>query len=136
MLLIVTGMGTALYLLTAIAEQVVEGRFRDLLGRNAMQRRIEQLEGHVIVYGFGRLGRVVAGEIAARRVPLVIADADPGKEPDLVRLGVPYLIGSALSDEILERPGCGGRGHWWPRRRPIRTTCSSRCRRARRIRGS
>jgi voltage-gated potassium channel len=51
------------------------------------------------------LGRVVAEEIAKRRVPLVIVDADPGKESDLMRLGVPYLIGSALSDEILERAG-------------------------------
>jgi len=105
MLLIVTGVGTALYLLTAIAEQVVEGRFKDLFGRNAMQRRIEQLEGHVVVCGFGRLGRVVAEQVAERRVPLVIVDADPGLESDLVRLGMPYIIGSALSDDVLERAG-------------------------------
>jgi len=105
MLLIVTGVGTALYLLTAIAEQVVEGRFRDLFGRNAMQRRIEQLEGHVVVCGFGRLGRVVAEQVAERQVPLVIVDANPALEPDLVRLGMPYIIGSALSDDVLERAG-------------------------------
>lgn len=105
MLLIVTGVGTALYLLTAIAEQVVEGRFRDLFGRNAMQRRIEQLEAHVVVCGFGRLGRVVAEQVAERKVPLVIVDANPALEPDLVRLGMPYIIGSALSDDVLERAG-------------------------------
>ena len=30
-------------------------------------------------------------------------DADPGREPDLKAADVPYEIGSALHDEVLER---------------------------------
>src|SRR5262245_45732186 len=41
--LIVTGFGTAFYLFAAIIQFVVEGQFRDMVGRVAMKRRIEQL---------------------------------------------------------------------------------------------
>jgi voltage-gated potassium channel len=105
MALIVVGVGTALYLLAAMAELVLEGRLRDFLGRTAMQHRIEQLRGHVIVCGHGRLGRVVAEELRRSGVPLVIIDADPDKEAELAPTGALYLIGSALDDDVLERAG-------------------------------
>ena len=103
--LIVTGVGTALYLFGAIAELVLEGRLQEYLGRSAMERSIERLEGHVIVCGFGRFGRVVADDLQRNGVPVVIIDLDPDREPELVALGLPYVIGSALSDEVLERAG-------------------------------
>ncbi|MFN8546063.1 MAG: potassium channel protein [Candidatus Binatia bacterium] len=105
MVLILTGVGTALYLLSTLAEDLVEGRLRAFLGRNTMQRRIDQLEDHVVVCGYGRFGRVVADELTRRDVPVVIIDHDPAKEADLVRADLPYLIGSALADDVLERAG-------------------------------
>ena len=54
--LIIGGVGTAFYLLTTVAELVIEGRLREFLGKTAMLRKIHQLEGHVIICGFGRFG--------------------------------------------------------------------------------
>jgi voltage-gated potassium channel len=103
--LIVSGVGTAFYLLVSIAELLIEGHLRDFLGRTAMQHRVDRLSEHVIVCGFGRFGRVVAEELGQAGLAVVIVDADAAKEPELVRAGVPYLIGSALSDEVLDRAG-------------------------------
>jgi voltage-gated potassium channel len=101
--LIVTGVGTALYLFAVTAELLVEGRLREYLGRTAMQRKIHQLEGHVVICGYGRFGRVVAEELARNSVPLVVIDHDPAKEAELTQAGLPYLIGSALEDSVLEQ---------------------------------
>src|SRR5262245_63850578 len=38
---------------------------------------------------------------------MVVIDADPHREEEIRQLGVPYLIGSALSDEMLEGAGIG-----------------------------
>jgi voltage-gated potassium channel len=103
--LITTGVGAALYLLSQLAELVIEGQLREVFGRNAMEREIARLENHVIVCGFGRFGRAVVEELLRSRSPLVIIDSDPAKKDDLVSLGVPYLIGSALSDETLDHAG-------------------------------
>jgi len=103
--LIVTGVGTAFYLLAVAAELVIEGQLREFLGTSAMQRKIHQLEGHVIVCGFGRFGRVVTEELLRHSVPVVVIDPNPGLEAELTRIGVLHLTASALEDEILEEAG-------------------------------
>ncbi len=103
--LITTGVGTALYLFTVTAELVIEGRLREFLGTSAMQRKIHQLEGHVVVCGFGRFGRVVVEELLRHSVKLVVIDSNPALAAELERLDVPHLTGSALEDEVLDEAG-------------------------------
>jgi voltage-gated potassium channel len=103
--LILSGVGSALYLFSVGAQLLLEGQLRDLFGRTAMQRRADQLDGHVVLCGYGRFGRAVAGELLRNGAEMVVIDADPDREEEMRQLGVPYLIGSALSDEVLERAG-------------------------------
>jgi len=103
--LIVTGVGTALYLLAVIAQLMFEGTLREALGATAMQRRIHNLSGHVIVCGFGRFGRVVVEELVRHSVAVVVIDTDVSKSAELARLNVPHMVGSALEDEVLEEAG-------------------------------
>lgn len=105
MALIVFGVGTALYLLTAVAESLIEGHVRDFWGKAVMQRHIDQLEGHVILCGYGRFGRAVVEELRRQGVPTVIIDHDPALEAGLRDGGALHVIGSALADEVLERAG-------------------------------
>lgn len=104
-ILILTGAGTALYLLTQLAELVVEGQLREVFGRTAMQREMDRIADHVIVCGFGRFGRAVVEELLRGRLRAVIIDSDLTKQEELASVGVPYLIGSALSDETLDQAG-------------------------------
>lgn len=105
MILIVSGVGTALYLLAVAAELVVEGQLRAFLGASAMHRKLQQLENHVIVCGFGRFGRVVTEELMRHQVPVVVIDSDSRLEPELVKLGVLHVLASALDDDVLEEAG-------------------------------
>ena len=105
MLLILSGVGSAFYLFTVGAQLVLEGQLRDFFGRTAMQRQVDRQANHVIVCGYGRFGRVVAEELARSGTALVVVDADPEREEELRALGRPYVIGSAVSDEVLERAG-------------------------------
>ena len=103
--LIVTGVGTALYLFAVVAELLVEGKLREYLGRTAMEHKIRQLENHVVICGYGRLGKVVAEEVSHNSIPLVVIDHDPAKQADLAHAGLLYVIGSALEDSVLEEVG-------------------------------
>lgn len=105
MLLIVFGVGTTLYLLTVMAETLLEGHLQDFWGKARMQRNIDELSGHVIVCGYGRFGRAVCEELERQNVERVIVDSDVGLESDLRAADASYVIGSALSDEVLERAG-------------------------------
>jgi len=105
--LIISGVGTAFYLLTTVAEMVIEGRLREFLGKTAMLRKIHQLKDHVIICGFGRFGRVVAEELVRNSVTVVVIDSDATKEAELTSLAMLYVIGSALEDDVLERAAVG-----------------------------
>jgi voltage-gated potassium channel len=105
--LIVTGVGSAIYLFTVIGELVVEGRLREFLGKSAMTRKIHNLEQHVIVCGFGRFGRAVVEELTRNAVPMVVIETDAAKRAELDTLGALHVIGSALEDSVLEDAGIG-----------------------------
>ena len=100
--LIVTGVGSAVYLFTVIGELVVEGRLREFLGKSAMNRKIHNLREHVIVCGFGRFGRAVVEELTRNAVPMVVIESNHASEGDLETAGVMHVIGSALEDTVLE----------------------------------
>jgi voltage-gated potassium channel len=105
--LIVTGVGSAIYLFSTIGELVVEGRLREFLGKSAMNRKIHGLQGHVIVCGFGRFGRAVVEELTRNAVPTVVIEVDPARQADLNDLGALHVMGSALEDSVIESAGIG-----------------------------
>ena len=103
--LIVVGVGTAFYVFAAVTQFVIEGQFREMVGRVSMKRKIEQLEGHVVICGFGRMGRVVAEEVARSGGAAVVVERDPAREAELAARNLLYVIGSALEDRVLEDAG-------------------------------
>ncbi len=105
--LIVTGVGSAIYLFTVIGEFVVEGRLREVLGKSAMNRKIHGLEQHVIVCGYGRFGRAVVEELSRNSVPMVVIESDPARQAELDAAGALHVAGSALEDSVLADAGIG-----------------------------
>jgi voltage-gated potassium channel len=103
--LIVTGVGSAIYLFTVIGELVVEGRLREFLGKSAMNRKIHSLQQHVIVCGYGRFGRAVVEELTRNAVPMAVIEADLAKQAELDSIGALHVTGSALEDSVLEDAG-------------------------------
>ncbi len=107
MLLIVLGVGTTFYTLVALAEFLIEGRIRDLMGRRAMKRTLSLLKEHVVLCGYGRFGRVVADELHALGIAFVVIEVNAAEQPALETSGHPFVIGSALDDAVLTEAGIG-----------------------------
>ncbi len=103
--LIGTGVGTALYLISVIAQDVLEGRLRDFVNRSSMMREIRKHSGHVIVCGYGRFGRVVVGELERAGRTVVVIEEDTSLESDLVLCGLDFILGSAADDDTLIAAG-------------------------------
>ena len=100
--LILVGVGTALYTFSAVLEVLIEGHMRDLVRRRKMERNIARMSGHVIVCGRGRVGREVARFLVSAGQQVVVIDRDPA------RLGeVPYasVHGDVTDDETLRQAG-------------------------------
>jgi voltage-gated potassium channel len=102
--LILVGVATALYTFTLILEAVVEGHVQEVLGRKRMEREIARMSGHVIVCGFGRVGRNLAQYVARAGEDVVVVEKDP--ERALAADASGHVVrGDATSDEVLKEAG-------------------------------
>ena len=102
--LILGGVGTALYILSGLVEAVVDGELGELLGRRRVERRIAHWSGHVIICGYGRVGRAIAGLVATGGSDVVVIDRDADRLADL---HVATLQGDATDEELLREAGIG-----------------------------
>ncbi len=103
--LIILGVSTTAYAISTLADVIVAGEFRSLIWRRRMQNRIDKLQGHFIVCGFGRVGEQVVNELLANNVTLVVIEILPSLGPDLENLGVIPVEGNATNDTALIMAG-------------------------------
>ena len=101
-ILILVGVGTALYTFSTVLEVLFEGQMRELVRSRKMEREIARMSGHVIVCGWGRVGREVAQFLTNAQRAVVVIDRDPERVRD-----VPYasVHGDVTDDEALLRAG-------------------------------
>lgn len=74
MSLIVLGCTGMILLTGALVQVLTFSQIQRLLGANRMKADIDRLKGHVIVCGFGRIGVMLARELAAGGAPLVVIE--------------------------------------------------------------
>ena len=101
---IIAGTGTALYTFGAVVEAVVEGQVSETVRRRRMERRIADMSGHVIVCGWGRVGKVVSDYAKGYGMDVVVIDNDPERFVDTERS---HILGDATVDAVLEEAGIG-----------------------------
>ena len=103
-LLMLGGVSTMLYTLSAVVQAVVEDEFlRSFLRRRRMQSRLSRMRDHFIVCGFGRVGAAVAAEFARQSVPVVIIDRDEDAIAEAGNARYPFVHADATDDEALRR---------------------------------
>ena len=136
MVLILTGVGVAFYTAAVLLESVVEGRLSERIGRRRMQRNIDELSGHVVLCGWGRVGRSIHRHLTGARQTVVVVEVDEDRRAAIDGLSV---SGDATDDAVMTagRHRAGGHpGHRGGQRRrqplhhperpgPPARTCSS-----------
>lgn len=76
-----------------------------------MNRRINQLSGHVIVCGYGRFGTIVVDELRRNGMTVVVVETDPAREAELIRENILYVLGSGLEEDVLDQAGIQSASH-------------------------
>ena len=105
MLLALGGVFTLFFAASEILRAVVGGEIRDVLGRQRMERTLHEIKDHVMVCGYGRMGRLICQELSSRGIPFVLVErqAERLRGFDLAH-GIP-LAGDATSEETLHKAG-------------------------------
>ena len=95
------GIGTLFYGLATVAEFFVSGQLSGLLQERRSQRMIDSFTDHVIVCGFGRVGRQVSRDLTQAGIRHVAIDAEPMNREPAETMGVRFLESYAADDEVL-----------------------------------
>jgi len=104
-LLLLGGVGAALYTFTLLATVVVEGGLPKRLQRRRQQRMLETLSDHFIVCGYGRIGSIVAHQFRRQRVPYVVVERDSERVQAAIEDGAIGVEADASREEVLKRVG-------------------------------
>jgi voltage-gated potassium channel len=103
--LILGGGGLAAFALTAAVDFIMSGQWRVYWDTRRRFRMLSELSQHVIVCGFGRVGRHVAEELAAEDVPFIVVDTDNDRVAHAQKRGYLTITGNAANETLLQKVG-------------------------------
>jgi voltage-gated potassium channel len=102
---ILTGVGTAYYTFGLVVSMVIEGKIKDIFGRQGMYRRIANLENHIIVCGAGKVGLHVIARLQHENERFVVIEKDQEIYERLIEQKLLVVQGDATLDEVLLSAG-------------------------------
>lgn len=104
-IIIILGISLLTYTLGQVARIFVEGELRNILGRRKLEKQIAELKDHYIICGYGRIGSIIASELVAADIPIVVIEQEPERIASLEAANILYLCRDATSDESLVEAG-------------------------------
>ncbi len=108
-LLIIMGSGTLVYFVSMLTAFIVEGDLMGVIRISRMQKRIDQLEGHIVVCGAGSTGVHILQELAEIHDAFVVIDLDEERlrrlDEEFANLALLYVVGDATDDHVLQSAG-------------------------------
>ncbi|MEZ4938280.1 MAG: potassium channel protein [Crocinitomicaceae bacterium] len=105
--LIITSFGTFAFAVTSITSYLVGGEYKLYFKDYKVNKKIENLQGHTIICGYGRVGRQAAADMVYHKEKVVVIETND----DLVDQNMVedsnffFLRGDATVDENLEKAG-------------------------------
>jgi voltage-gated potassium channel len=97
---------TGMIMLTGVLVQLFTAiQLNQLLGQNRVKNQIDQLSGHVIICGYGRIGVMLAKDLALAGRGLVVVERDAAKRADAEAAGMLVVSGDATEEATLQAAG-------------------------------
>ena len=103
--LLLSGVAIFLYIAGAVVEMIARGVVGGAYADRKKRRTIETLHDHVIICGFGRVGRSVAEDVIASGRTCVVVDVNAESVAAADRAGLPVIHGDGTVDAELQRAG-------------------------------
>ena len=103
--LMLGGVGAALYTLTLVVEEGLEGNVRSRFYLRRMVLDIERMEDHYILCGFGRVGAEIARELNERGRPFVNVEETSETAARARAFGYHVIEGDASDERVLVEAG-------------------------------
>ncbi len=102
--LIVAGVGAVTYLFAAISQYIISGELTGSLRKARMQQRIDDLSGHYVICGYGRVGQQVQLDLESKGRQCVVVEPNEEALKEVPPRTL-VVVGDAADDDVLLRAG-------------------------------
>jgi voltage-gated potassium channel len=99
------GVSVMFFAIGVMTQTVVELELGEFFGKRRYKRMIEKLQDHIIVCGYGRVGRGAAWELKEANAAFVVADRNADRVEAAIRAGMLAVHADATRDETLRDLG-------------------------------
>ncbi|MEJ7933796.1 YbaL family putative K(+) efflux transporter [Sphingobium sp. AN558] len=104
--LILAGAIISIFLNPILFSLVVRGRKQEETDEeDARVAAARPAIGHVVLVGYGRVGKLIADRLAQRNLPFMVIEDDADKAEEARQAGIPLVRGNALEDRHLRAAG-------------------------------
>ena len=100
-LLILFNIGALAYAVSVISAFIFEGDLKAVIKENQMEQDLKKLKNHVVVCGYGRLGRSICRDLEAEGSQILIVEKDEKILEELASKEMLFLSGDAAEDETI-----------------------------------
>ena len=102
---IAVGCSSLIYVIGGIVQLLTEGEISRMLGGIQRSREIDHLDDHTIICGYGRVGQILAKELASNGQKVVILDCNSDRVGKAIADGFLAFQGNAVEDDALRQAG-------------------------------
>src|ERR1700722_504585 len=101
MCIIVAGDASKVYFVGSLVRFITEGEIGKAMEEHRKSRDIESIKEHAIICGYGRIGQVLARDLAAKQFPFLVLDNNAERVALAHTHGYQALIGDAGDEGTL-----------------------------------
>lgn len=100
--LIIFSIGTLAIALNYITYRLADTKY---FFRRKMEKSIGKLKDHYIIAGYGRMGKIICGELNKKKEKYVVIERNPDVVQHLIEQGVSSILGDVTEDGVLSSAG-------------------------------
>ncbi len=100
--LIISSFGTFAYAITSITNYLIGGEYKKYLKEYKTMKELKKMTNHVIICGFGRVGRQVAEDLKAHNNDFVVIERNKDVLEDRMNDDIFFIDGDSTDDSVLE----------------------------------
>jgi voltage-gated potassium channel len=104
-ILIVMGVSFVAFALAYFSQILLDGNLLATYRRRRLKKKLDQLENHFIVCGYGEMGQIIVGELHKHKIPVVIIEPDELTLAKLREKNLLHLSGDATDENNLISAG-------------------------------
>ncbi|MGO9373415.1 MAG: potassium channel family protein [Syntrophobacteraceae bacterium] len=104
-ILILMGVSFVAFSLAYFSQILLDGNLLATYRRRRLKKKLDQMENHYIVCGYGEMGQIIVGELLKHKVPVVIIEPDESALSRLREKNLLHLSGDATDESNLVSAG-------------------------------